>query len=86
MRALIDGDVLVYQAGFASDQREYECPDGVKMKYMKDAKIHCDNRGLDKKSIRKHVTAEPLEYCLYSVKKMIKGIMESNSQHIFIQI
>ena len=27
--ALVDGDIIVYSCGFASDVREWHCPDGT---------------------------------------------------------
>jgi len=77
MKALIDGDVIVYQGGFASDQTKYSCPDGFTCKYKKDAVTHCVDNGLVVALIEKTVTAEPVEYCLSSIKKMIKGICDS---------
>lgn len=59
--ALIDGDVLLYQNGFASDaaaKKEYEKENGT----------------LEGFSIQQH--HEPLEYCLHMVNKTIDGILE----------
>lgn len=59
--ALIDGDVLLYQNGFASDaaaKKEYEKENGTLEGF--DIQIH----------------HEPLEYCLHMVNKTIDGILE----------
>lgn len=77
LTALIDGDVIVYQAGFASDKTTYTCPDGSSFQYKKEANLHCDEYGLSKENICKKVKAEPVEHCLHSVKKMINSIIEA---------
>lgn len=77
MKALIDGDIIQYRCGFASDKVEYECPDGVKWKYKKEAVEHCKNKGLHTSDIERHESYEPVEHCLHSVKKTIEGIMHS---------
>ena len=46
--ALVDGDIIVYSCGFASDIREWHCPDGTIFSYNKEAKEYCDDNGLDK--------------------------------------
>ncbi len=74
MKALIDGDVIVYQAGHASDIREYHV-NGVIFKYMKDAKIE-SLRTTPNAPIVKTIEPEPIEHCLNSVKKMLGGIIE----------
>ena len=73
MKALIDGDVLVYQAGFASDTRMYNVGN-AEFKYKKEANEYAKSVGFDPKNITKTITPEPLEYCLHSVKKMIESI------------
>ena len=74
--ALIDGDVLVYSCGFASDIRTYTCPDGASFQYKKEAKEHCKELDLDIEAIETKVEAEPVENCLHSVKLMLKNIKE----------
>jgi|TARA_R110002126_G_C10460685_1_gene500277 5'-3' exonuclease len=76
--ALIDGDVLVYSCGFASDIRTYTCSDGSSFQYKKEAKEHCSEFHLDVEAIKKRVKAEPVENCLHSVKLMIKDIKEKS--------
>lgn len=77
MTALLDGDIIQYRCGFASDKQVYVCPDGTKIQYKKDAVAHCLAEGLDKEFIVPEVTYEPVEHALHSVKLTIKGIMES---------
>jgi len=74
MKALIDGDVIVYQAGFASDQRIYHVGT-AEFPYKKDAVHYAKTVGFDLKNITKTVVPEPLSYCLHSVKKMIESIV-----------
>lgn len=92
--ALIDGDVIVYQVGFASDKREYIITDlddshkeVARFEYKKDADafVSADPR----KSLRidKIVRSEPLDHCLHSVKKVIESIREAvdaEEVHIFL--
>lgn len=77
MRALIDGDVITYQAGFASDQTSYVAPDGTECRYMNDMKNYCKGKDISISTVTKKVRPEPLEYCLSSVKKMINGIKKA---------
>ncbi len=76
MKALLDGDVIVYQAGFASDQTAYHVDDEV-FQYKREAVSHCKEHGIALDEIVKEVTPEPIEFCLASVKKMIHNIVES---------
>ena len=87
MKALIDGDVIVYVCGFASDKTMYTCPDGHQEQYKSNANAHCDAKGLDKTAITKAVTPEPVEHCLHSVKLFLKDIIKSvdgTSHKIFL--
>jgi len=86
MLALIDGDIIKYQAGFASDQTTYLL-DGNEFDYKKDAVAFAKLNRYAEDEIEKVVVAEPVEYCLSSVKKMIKSIMEAvdaNECRIFL--
>jgi len=76
MKALIDGDIIVYQGGFASDQTSYQVG-MAEYQYKKDANQYADSIGFDRTKIVKTVTAEPVEYCLSSIKKMMDGIVEA---------
>ena len=75
MKALIDGDVVTYQAGFASDIRKYHV-NGYEFDYKKEALEHCKNTHSDPRYITKTVTPEPIEHCLHSVKLMIENMCE----------
>lgn len=76
MKNLIDYDVVTYQAGFASDQVDYIVGKAVHH-YKKDANKYADSIGFPRENIVKRVEYEPVEYCLSSVKKMIKGMNEA---------
>jgi 5'-3' exonuclease len=77
MKALIDGDIIQYRCGFASDKQKYVAPDGHKEQYKKDIVAHCNAQGFHVDDVKTEVTYEPVEHCLHSVKLVIKGIMES---------
>jgi len=82
---LIDGDIICYQAGHASDIREYHVG-GMIFKYMKDAKKEAE-KYTPIAGILKTIEPEPIEHCLNSVKKMIMGIIEktdSEEHEIYI--
>ena len=76
MKALIDGDVVTYQCGFASDQVIYECPDGTEFQYKKEAIEYCNLNGQTIEAIEKHIEPEPVEHCLHSVKIFLNKILE----------
>lgn len=77
MQALIDGDIIQYRCGFASDKQMYFLPDGTRMQYKKDMVNYCKDNGIDVGTIGTEVTHEPVERALHSVKKTLKGIMAS---------
>ena len=70
MKNLIDGDVITYQAGFASDQVDYFVGK-AKYHYKKDANKYADSIHFPRNKIEKRVEYEPVEHCLHSVKKMM---------------
>jgi len=76
MKNLIDGDVVVYKAGFASDQVTYWVQK-AKYQYKKDANTYADSINFPRDNIEKTVEHEPLEYCLSSVKKMMEKMHQA---------
>ncbi len=76
MKALIDGDVIVYAAGFASDTNVYSVEDKT-FQYKADAVKAAHEIGLPVGLIEKTIEIEPLSHCLHSVNKMIEGILEA---------
>lgn len=75
MLCLIDGDIIVYNVGFASDKKLYHV-EGMSFQYKKEAKEFCDTAGIPYESITSTVTEEPIEFTLHSVKKLIESILE----------
>ena len=75
MLCLIDGDIIVYNVGFASDKKLYHV-EGLSFQYKKEAKEFCDTAGIPYESITSTVTEEPIEFTLHSVKKLIESILE----------
>jgi hypothetical protein len=77
MLALIDGDIIVYSVGFASDRKTYYVA-GQPFDNKKEAKEFCDTCDLDyDTSITFTVQEEPLEYTLHSVKKLLESVLEA---------
>lgn len=72
MIALIDGDPIVYRAGFAAETREFQTPDGSWHPNMTAAKAWCESESLDPEFIVDRVTPEPVANALYNVKSMIR--------------
>lgn len=77
MKLLIDGDIVVYACGFASDTRTYICPSGAEFKYKKDAVAHCAEGGDDKELIRKEVTHAEPEDCVRRMHRFIRDLRET---------
>ena len=79
MKALIDGDVIAYQAGFASDTKTYtvqhpmtgDCIEDTSKKVLNK---YCDDNKIPRENIVSIVTPEPVSHCLHSVKIMIERI------------
>ena len=87
MLALVDGDVVTYQCGFASDQTIYTAPDGAEFQYKKEAVQHCLDHKLDENDIAKNVEPEPVEHCLHSVKIFINSMLheiDADEKKIFL--
>ena len=75
MRIAIDGDIICYSVGFASEGREYDV-DGVRFSLKKEAQAFCEECDIDPEHIRLTINPEPIEYALSSVKRMIGHICE----------
>jgi hypothetical protein len=75
MKIAIDGDIIVYSVGFASEGRSY-LVDGVTFPYKKEAKAFCVEEGIPEDRIQQVLDPEPVEFALSSVKRMIQHICE----------
>ena len=74
LMGLMDFDIIMYSAGFASDNKYYVAPDGKDLKYKKDIVAHCKEFDLDTEEIQMVIEPEPIEHCLFTVKQMIHNI------------
>ena len=72
-RAIIDGDILVYSAGFAGRIKQYKVGANI-YRYKKDAVDYCKKNGIDPSTITKEETEEPLEFVLANAKRIINKI------------
>lgn len=77
-KALIDCDVVVYQAGFTADNTYYTIGK-KKCKYKKDAKKWCDVHGIDYNEIIKHHDAATIDKAMEAVDTMMEGIIGATS-------
>jgi 5'-3' exonuclease len=85
--ALVDGDIIVYSCGFASDIREWHCPDGTIFSYNKEAKEYCDDNGLDKEELELKYTSSPLSHTLHNVKLVLNKILkETDTKQLVIYL
>lgn len=76
MHAAIDGDIICYSVGFASEHRQYVVG-GVSFQYKKDALAFCEEHDIPAEDIIQTTDPEPVEHALSSVKRMIANICES---------
>jgi len=83
MRALIDGDIIIYKCGFAAEQRYYEIyeKDNVefgwiaKYKYKKDVDKYLEMYGEEKFHVEKTAEAEPISHAIHNIDKLIQSIL-----------
>jgi len=75
--ALIDADIVRYQAAAVSDSVSYCHPMlMVTQRYKKDILADVDDAGEDPSLIEKTITPEPVEFCLHTIKVMVETITE----------
>jgi hypothetical protein len=74
--ALIDGDIVVYSAGFANNERTYHCEDGSMFRYKKDAAAHCAAKGFDISSIERRDAPGFLDFALANIRILLNKILE----------
>jgi hypothetical protein len=77
MRCLIDGDLIVYAAGFFNDITYYTVDGAGHHKYKKDAKVVAKKRGVDPSLIVKHHEPNDKQKSLDGVDWMITNIFKS---------
>jgi 5'-3' exonuclease len=77
MIALVDGDPIVYRAGFAAETREYQTEDGKWHPNKTAALEWCKSEDAgDPDAIVERVTPEPVANALYNVKSMLRTTRE----------
>jgi hypothetical protein len=81
MFILIDGDVLVYSCGFASQKNAYTVGKEQVFQYKKDAKVYAKTRGFSDEDIVKTIHAEPVSHALQNVKQTLLKIAEDCDSH-----
>lgn len=74
MNNLVDGDIICYSVGFATEGTRYMCGDNAEFRYKADAVSHCAAMGLDPSNIQKMSIPDPVENALHSVKIMLESI------------
>jgi hypothetical protein len=86
MYTLIDGDVLVYSCGFASQTNEYTA-NNSSFQYKKDVNSYCDSHGIDRSLITKNIIPSPVSHALQNVKQALGSIAQacdSNDGQIYL--
>ncbi len=86
MYSLIDGDVLVYSCGFASQKNQYNINNNS-FEYKRDANKYCVSHNIDKSLIDKKIIAEPVSHALHNVKQSLFEISkacDSNDGSIYL--
>lgn len=73
----IDGDVVMYSVGFASQTTMYVV-DGKRFEEKPDAIDYCTRYNIDVDTIEKDYVAEPIAFALSSVKRLIARIVKSS--------
>lgn len=71
----IDGDIICYSVGFASEHKTYVV-DGVVFQYKKDAVVFAEENDIPMDDIVVAIDPEPLEYALSSAKRMVHNIRD----------
>lgn len=76
MKALIDGDILVYNCGFAGNKKKYRVA-GIDFDKKKEAVSFCEDTDIPVEEILVIETVDPLEFTLHSVKLQIQSILRA---------
>lgn len=81
MYTLIDGDVLVYSCGFASEKNVYTVAEEMPFQYKKDAKAYAKKRGFTDEDIVKTIIPGSVSHALQNVKQTLISIAEACDSH-----
>lgn len=82
-KAIIDGDLLTYAVGFASNSKQYKVA-GYTFRYKKDAVEWCLEHGVDKELIEKEEVEEPIEFVLANAKRLINKIQHATDAEDYV--
>lgn len=79
MKVRVDGDIIVYAAGFACERTlyTYEYPDGRKVVFDSASALKKAEPDADKSLITKEKIVEPVEHAYYNVRSMIRSSAEA---------
>ena len=86
MKALIDGDIIVYSVGFATEQTTYSVQ-GMPCIDKKEANLLADHLNVPRDEIEAHTLAEPESHAFHNAKKLINKICETvgaDSYEVFL--
>ena len=78
----VDGDVVVYAAGFASQSNEFWVDEEV-FDTKQEATVFCTRYDLDPEEIETRIIPEPIEFCLSTVKRMVAGIVKDSGHETY---
>jgi hypothetical protein len=83
MRVWLDGDIVVFRAGFAAEKTAYyipceDVPGGVaRFQYKKEMDVFVEQHGLNPLLVESHREIEPLGNALHSVKLMLYAMQDA---------
>lgn len=83
MKALIDGDIIVYSCGFAGEHKTYTVTSDNAFEKKKEALSFCESYSIDPSTITVSTSVEPLENILHSVKLLIQSILSETGSEDF---
>lgn len=81
MKVWLDGDIVVFRAGFAAEKTAYYIPSPeripMRFQYKKEADAYIREHNLDPSELEAHKELEPLQNALHSVKLMFYAMQDS---------
>lgn len=75
MRILIDGDIIKYRVGFAS-QHTYYWVEDIRFDDAKTANAYIKEHGLSLENRTPEIEVDPIDHCLHSVKVVMQRIQD----------